>query len=272
MPRFFVGTDQVSDNRIIIEGPDVNHIGRVLRMKPGEELTVSDGSGTDYFCTINSIEPDAVLLDIQNSWESYSELPVRITLFQGLPKADKMELIIQKTVELGVAEIVPVAMSRCIVRLDDKKAGKKTARWQSIAESAAKQSGRSIIPTVSEPMTYGQAIKYASEMDAILLPYENAEGIAYTRKAINSIKAMIAERNSTSADEAAAPTQSGLLKSVNDAIRMALFIGPEGGFSDDEVAKATAAGAKIITLGKRILRTETAGLAAMSILMFEFED
>lgn len=259
MPRFFAEPEKVSDKRIIIEGDDVNHISRVLRMRPGEELTVSDGTGMDYLCTIGSIEADAVVLNILNSWPSYTELPVEVTLFQGLPKADKMELIIQKTIELGVHEIVPVAMSRCIVKLDDKKAAKRTARWQGIAEAAAKQSGRSIIPEVTEPMTYGEAIRYAGEMDAILFPYENAKGITETRNVIGELK-----RKAEAGNE-------GTAESENKPLRIAVFIGPEGGFSEEEVAKAEAAGAKIITLGKRILRTETAGLAVMAILMYELE-
>jgi len=253
MPRFFVNPEQVNGDRIVVEGSDVNHISRVLRMKRGEELSVSDGAGMDYHCIIDSIEEDAVMLSVQSSWESYTELPVRITLFQGLPKADKMELIIQKTVELGVDEIVPVAMSRSIVKLDDKKAGKKTSRWQSISESAAKQAGRGIIPTIAEPMTYGNAIKYASQMDAILFPYENAKGITYTRETVDELKKMAAEITG------------------DKPLRIGIFIGPEGGFADDEVDKAKAAGAKIVTLGKRILRTETAGMAMMSILMYELE-
>lgn len=244
MPRFFVSPNQINGARAIIEGSDVNHIAKVLRMKIGEELTISDGTGYDYFCTISKLDNDAVFLDIQNKWESFSELPVKVTLFQGLPKADKMELIIQKTVELGVHEIVPVAMSRSIVKLDDKKASKKVERWQSISESAAKQAGRGIIPKVTEPMTYAKALEYAKEMDSILVPYENAEGISYTKEIIGGLK---------------------------DCRRVAIFIGPEGGFAESEIEKATEAGAKIITLGKRILRTETAGLAAMSIMMFELE-
>lgn len=280
MPRFFAEPEKVSDKRIIIEGDDVNHISRVLRMRPGEELTVSDGTGMDYLCTIGSIEADAVVLDILNSWPSYTELPVEVTLFQGLPKADKMELIIQKTIELGVHEIVPVAMSRCIVKLDAKKAAKRTARWQGIAEAAAKQSGRSIIPEVTELMTYGEAMRYAGEMDAILFPYENAKGITETRNVIDELKRRAAEaisegenrdKNRTGDGRKNKGERKDMEERKGKPLRVAVFIGPEGGFSEDEVAKAEAAGARIITLGKRILRTETAGLAVMSILMYELE-
>ncbi len=250
MPRFFVEPEQVGGNKIIIEGKDVNHITKVLRMKIGDELTVSDGTGFDYYCAIERIEGDAVFCELRNKWESYSELPVRLTLFQGLPKADKMELIIQKTVELGVYEIVPVAMQRSIAKLDDKKAGRKVERWQSISESAAKQAGRGIIPKVTEPMSFAQALEYAKGMDGILVPYENAKGISYTKEVIKEAK------------EALEP---------NSYPRLAVFIGPEGGFADTEIEKAQEAGAKLVTLGKRILRTETAGMATLAILMYEFE-
>lgn len=244
MPRFFVEPDQVSGNKIIIEGSDVNHITKVLRMKIGEELMVCDGTGLDYFCTIAKLDSDAVFCDVCNKWESYSELPVKVTLFQGLPKADKMELIIQKTVELGVYEIVPVAMQRSIAKLDDKKAGRKIERWQSISESAAKQAGRGIIPKVTEPMSFAEALEYAKEMDSIIVPYENAKGISYTKEVIREAKA---------------------------CTRLAIFIGPEGGFADSEIERAKEAGAKLVTLGNRILRTETAGMATLAILMYEFE-
>ena len=244
MPRFFVEPEQVSGNKIIIEGSDVNHITKVLRMKIGEELMVCDGTGLDYFCTIAKLDSDAVFCDVCNKWESYSELPVKVTLFQGLPKADKMELIIQKTVELGVCEIVPVAMQRSIAKLDDKKAGRKIERWQSISESAAKQAGRGIIPKVTEPMNFAEALEYAKEMDSIIVPYENAKGISYTKEVIREAKA---------------------------CTRLAIFIGPEGGFADSEIERAKEAGAKLVTLGNRILRTETAGMATLAILMYEFE-
>ena len=246
MARFFVSPDQIRQDRIFIYDGDVNHIKNVLRMKIGEELSVSDGEGTDYHCSIESIDNDAVGLRIIDSWQSYTELPVRLYLFQGLPKSDKMELIIQKAVELGAYEIIPVSTSRSIVKLDDKKAGKKISRWQQISESGAKQSGRAIIPKISDVMSFKQALAYAKELDAILIPYEKAENMAETKAVIESLK-------------------NEQTKSIG------IFIGPEGGFSNEEVELAIEAGAKPITLGKRILRTETAGLTTLSILMFEFE-
>ncbi|MBQ0005277.1 MAG: 16S rRNA (uracil(1498)-N(3))-methyltransferase [Clostridiales bacterium] len=247
MARFFVTPDQIRQNTINIYDGDVNHIRNVLRMRVGDELSISDGEGTDYHCTIQSLDKDIVVCNIENSWKSYSELPVKLYLFQGLPKSDKMELNIQKAVELGAFEVVPVSTSRSIVKLDDKKAAKKIARWQQIAESGAKQSGRAIIPVVKEPMTFKQALAYAKELDAVLIPYEKAEGIEETRAIIETLK-------------------TSQVKSVG------IFIGPEGGFAENEVELAMEAGAKPITLGKRILRTETAGLTTLSILMFAFEE
>ena len=245
MPRFFVNPSQVGEDSIIIQGNDVNHIRNVLRMRPGDELSLSDGQGTDYFCRIQSMERDVIRLSIENAWKSYVELPVRLYLFQGLPKGEKMELIIQKVVELGAYEIIPVRTNRAIVKLDAKKEAKKIARWQQIAESGAKQSGRGMIPAVKPVMGLAEALAYAKSLDGILIPYEKAEGIKKTREIIAGLKGK---------------------KSVG------IFIGPEGGFDEAEVEAAMAAGAVPVTLGRRILRTETAGLTMLSILMFEFEE
>ena len=245
MPRFFVNPSQVGEDSIIIQGNDVNHIRNVLRMRPGDELSLSDGQGTDYFCRIQSMERDVIRLSIENSWKSYVELPVRLYLFQGLPKGEKMELIIQKVVELGAYEIIPVRTNRAIVKLDAKKEAKKIARWQQIAESGAKQSGRGMNPAVKPVMGLAEALAYAKSLDGILIPYEKAEGIKKTREIIAGLKGK---------------------KSVG------IFIGPEGGFDEAEVEAAMAAGAVPVTLGRRILRTETAGLTMLSILMFEFEE
>ena len=245
MPRFFVTRSQVQGDEIVIQGNDVNHIKNVLRMRPGDELSLSDGEGMDYLCKILSIERDEVRVNIENSWNSYVELPVKIYLFQGLPKGDKMELIIQKAVELGVYEIIPVRTKRVIVKLDDKKESKKIARWQQIAEGGAKQSGRGLIPEVKPVMGFAEALKYAGSLDAALIPYEKAEGIQKTRSIIHDLKGK---------------------KSV------AIFIGPEGGFDEKEVEDAMNQGVFPVTLGRRILRTETAGLTMLSILMFEFEE
>lgn len=245
MPRFFVSPSQISENEIEITGSDVNHIKNVLRMTVGEEISVSDGQGRDYFGKIAALGREAVTVHIENSWASYVELPVKMTLFQGLPKADKMELIIQKAVELGAYEIIPVVTKRTIVKLDEKKEAKKLARWQGISESAAKQSGRGLIPKVGAPISFAQALSYAGTMDAVLIPYEKSEGIEAARQTVRGLKGK---------------------KHVG------IFIGPEGGFDESEVEAAAAAGAVPVTLGKRILRTETAGLAALAVLMFELDE
>ncbi len=247
MQRFFVEPHQIDEeaHQIHITGSDVNHISNVLRMKTGEELWISDGSKYEYRCTIESFEPDEVLLHIVYSQEPEYELPCRIYLFQGLPKADKMELIIQKAVELGAYEIIPVETKRCVVKLDGRKSAKKTARWQQIAESAAKQSKRMLIPNVHEVLTFREALKYAESMDVRLVPYELARGMQETKEILAGIE----------------PGQS-----------VGIFIGPEGGFEEKEIEAAIEGGAKPITLGKRILRTETAGLAILSVLMFQLEN
>ena len=247
MYQFFVEPDQidVAGKSVIIRGADVNHIKNVLRMRPGEEVAVSNGiDGREYRCGILALEEDCVRLELRFIKEDGVELPAKIYLFQGLPKADKMELIIQKAVELGAFQVIPVAMKRSVVRLDDKKAAKKADRWNSIAESAAKQAGRSRIPEVTMPLSYKEALKMAEELDVTLLPYELAGGMEVTREVIRQIK-------------------SG--QSVG------IFIGPEGGFEPEEVDAAVSMGARVITLGRRILRTETAGLATLAILMFELE-
>lgn len=244
MYHFFVTPDQVKEEEIYIEGTDVNHIKNVLRMKVGEQLEVSDGNNKKYLCEIVRLSSEEICVRILEELQKDTELPSKIYLFQGLPKGDKMELIVQKAVELGAYEIVPVATKRSVVKLDDKKAAKKRERWQSIAEGGAKQSGRTVIPRVERVMTYQEAMAYAKELDVVLFPYELAEGMQETRDIISAIL----------------PGQS-----------VGIFIGPEGGFDTSEVTYAIGQGLKPITLGKRILRTETAGLAVLSILMYHLE-
>ena len=244
MYRFFGKSENISDEQIIIDGGDVNHIRNVLRMKPGERLTVNGGDNADYLCAIREFDGERAVLDIIEKCETDRELGAKICLFQGLPKGDKMELIVRKCVELGVFEIVPVEMKRSVVRLDGKKSAAKAARWQAISESAAKQSGRTVIPKVHEPMTYKQALDYASEMDIKLIPYELAQGMEATKEAVDSI---------------------------HNGMSVAVFIGPEGGLEADEVESAKELGILPISLGRRILRTETAGLTVMSILMYHLE-
>ena len=245
MQHFFVEPNQIDGRKIYIEGSDVNHIKNVLRMKPGEKIYVSDGNNRQYLCSIILYEESKVVLEIQKEEKSDLELPSDIYLFQGLPKNDKMDLIVQKSVELGVHQIIPVKTRRCVVKLDNKKEVKKTARWNEIAKSAAKQAGRGIVPEVLMPVEYDQALKLAEKLDVIMIPYELAEKMDDTRKFIEGIE----------------PGQS-----------IGFFIGPEGGFEKEEIKKAVEVGAKEITLGKRILRTETAGLMVLSILVYNLEN
>ncbi len=245
MNRFFVdidGRDVGTD--INITGGDVNHIKNVLRLRIGEHVVVSDGRGRDYTCRIAQIGTDVVICNIEDINDNFAELPVEVTLFQGYPKSDKMDLIVQKMVELGVHRIVPVFTARTIVKLDQKKAAKKTDRYRTIAESAAKQSGRGIIPEIAEPVSFVEALELAKELDMNIIPYEEAEGMEQARRIISGIRG---HRS------------------------LGVFIGPEGGFAREEVEQAQAIGAECITLGHRILRTETAGLAVMSIIMFQLD-
>ncbi|MCI9270484.1 MAG: 16S rRNA (uracil(1498)-N(3))-methyltransferase [Dorea sp.] len=245
MQHFFVTTDRVEKPYIYIEGSDVNHMKNVLRMRQGERLSVSDGDNCRYLCRIEGYEEGKAVLEILEEEKQDMELASKIYLFQGLPKGDKMELIIQKAVELGAYQVIPVAMKRCVVRLDAKKAEKKVGRWNEIAKGAAKQSGRGRIPEVGRVMGFYEALAMAEELDVLLIPYELAEGMEHTRQVIGAVR----------------PGQS-----------VGILIGPEGGFDKEEVNAAAAAGAKEITLGRRILRTETAGLAVLSILMYHLED
>ncbi len=247
MYQFFVEQNQINipDKRVTITGADVNHIKNVLRMRAGEEIAVSNGvDGKEYRCGILEFQEEQVLCELRFVKEDNVELPAKIYLFQGLPKADKMELIIQKAVELGVHEIIPVSTKRCVVKLDDKKAASKISRWQGIAEAAAKQSKRAIVPRVNEVLSFGQAVQRATDMDVKLIPYELAEGMDRTRELMGTLQ----------------PGQE-----------VAIFIGPEGGFEESEIAKALENGIQPITLGKRILRTETAGMTVLSWLVYLLE-
>lgn len=244
MQQFFTDPSCVKDLGICMEGPDVNHMKNVLRMKPGEDVRVSDGAGNTYLCCIEHYEDDRAYLDILKKINTNTELPSRLVLFQGLPKGDKMDWIVQKAVELGTYRIIPFAAKRTVVRLDAKKAAKKQDRWQNIARSAAEQSGRGIIPEVGKVMSFSEALKEAGKLDVILIPYELEEGTDRTARIISSVQ----------------PGQS-----------VGIFIGPEGGFEEEEIKQASDAGAQPVTLGRRILRTETAGLTALSVLMYHLE-
>ena len=245
MYQFFVSPEQIQGTKAYITGSDFNHIKNVLRMKIGEEIALSNGvDQKEYRVGIVAYTEDTVECELRFIKEDGMELPAEIYLFQGLPKGDKMELIIQKAVELGVHEIIPVSMNRCVVRLDEKKASSKLKRWQTIAEAAAKQSKRGIIPKIHEVLSFEQALSYANDMQVKMLPYELANGMEETKQVIASIR---------------------------PGDKVAVWIGPEGGFDKQEVSKASNSGFHPISLGKRILRTETAGMTVLSILMYHME-
>ena len=245
MYRFFAEPGQIGEKEIVITGADVNHIRNVLRMRTGEEVLIADGRGAEYRCKLTDLGENEVRAQILWKLDGNAELASAITLFQGLPKSDKMDLIVQKCVELGVNRIVPVSTKRAVVKLDAKKEQARLKRWNTISESAAKQSGRGVIPEVSGVMSFKKALEEAKKLDVLLIPYERAEHMAETRRVMGEIR----------------PGQS-----------VGIFIGPEGGFEESEVEEAVAAGARAITLGRRILRTETAGLAVMAMLGYLLEE
>ena len=245
MHRFFVEPSQIGEKEIVITGPDVNHIRNVLRMRAGEELLAADGQGSEYRCILRELQDSEIRAEICRKLSGSAELPSRITLFQGLPKSDKMDLIIQKCVELGVFRIVPVTTKRTVVKLDAKKEESRRKRWTAVSESAAKQSGRGIIPEISGVQSFREAVEEAGELDVCLIPYEKAEDMARTREILSGISA---------------------------GASIGVFIGPEGGFEEEEVREAMEAGARPITLGRRILRTETAGMAVLAMLGYLLEE
>ena len=244
MYRFFAEPSQITENKIIIGGDDAHHIRNVLRMKAGEKIYISCGDEWEYTCVISGFDGKNVTAEITDIQKTGRELPSKITLYQCLPKKEKMELIIQKSIELGVYRIVPVISSRCIVKLKPEKGEGKLTRWNSIASAAAKQAKRLIEPEVLPAVSFDDAIVDIIKNDVAIIPYERAEGINATRKLFGSI----------------VPGQS-----------VGVLIGPEGGFDEKEAQRAADAGVVPVTLGNRILRTETAGPAVLSILMYLLE-
>ena len=243
MHRFFTDASCIAYDNITILGDDVLHITKVLRLKCGDDICICDGCGNDYICRISDIKKDAVLCNILSKHKSACESPLNITLYQGIPKADKMEYIIQKCVELGVNAFVPVETMRTVVKLKDSE--KKRIRWQKIAEQAAKQSTRGIIPKVLPPSKYSDIIKKISDDENALniLAYENEQNL--------SIKSVLKQTNTTN---------------IN------IIIGPEGGFDKTETELADKNNINIVTLGPRILRTETAPIAVSTAVMYELGD
>ena len=246
MYHFFVDSSAIGEGKVRITGADLNHMKNVLRMKPGEAVLISDGTGKDYNCQVETYTEGEGILGILSENEDSRELPSRIWLFQGLPKSDKMEVIIQKAVELGAAGVIPVATRNAVVKLDAKKAESKVRRWQAIAESAAKQSKRSYIPQVGAVMSLKEAFSYIEEQkfDLCMIPYELEKGMDGTKQ---------------------------VLSRLASGQQIAVFIGPEGGFDEEEIRLALEKNVIPVSLGKRILRTETAGPTILALLMMKFE-
>lgn len=245
MPKFFVEPYKVSDDKIIIDTADVNHIKNVLRMEIGNNVTVCDSCGYDYDAKIISITPNEIVCSVITKSKSDTEPDISVVLYQGIPKGSKMEYIIQKTTELGIKKIVPVSMSRCVSKIENKKdAEKKVARWQKIAEAAAKQSGRGIVPEIAMPISFKDAVTELCNYDKSFAPYECEDS--------NSIKNEI--------------------HAIKGNMSIAFIIGPEGGYDMSEINSLKTNGISTVTLGKRILRTETAGEAVLAMLMYEADE
>ena len=249
MPRFFIEKCLPSDvTNIRLEQDDAHHISHVLRMREGEEVIVCDGAKSDHITVIESFEVGAVILKVVDVKKNNTEPLWRASLYQGLPKGDKMDLIIQKAVELGVSRIVPVECSRSISKLPVNKQAKKLERWNRIALEAARQCGRGQIPQIMPPVSYKQAVQEAAAADLSFLPWENERSV--------SLRALISSRYPTLELE---------------ELTVAFLIGPEGGLSLKEVGLAEQAGIRSVTLGPRILRTETAGLAVLAMLGYQYD-
>ncbi len=242
MQQIFIREDEIIENQIRVTGEDAKHLGRVLRMKVGEKLRLSTDADRNFICEVSGFEGDDVMLSVVEE-SSNTEMVTHVTLFQAIPKGDRMETVIEKTVELGVARIVPVEMKYCVVKLDDKKKKSRVERWQKIADSAARQSKRSRIPEVSSIMRFQDALEEMKKLDLMIVPYENALGMRYTKEVLSEIKA---------------------------GQNIGILIGPEGGFAEEEINQCREF-AKVVSLGKRILRTDTAAITAASLVMMESE-
>lgn len=251
MPKFFVKGSQIKNDKIEIINEDVNHIANVLRCKIEDKLNICNiDDGKNYEAEIIQINKDSIYLEIVKYIESESESNIYINILQGLPKADKMELIIQKTTELGAKEITPVNMERCVVKINTKDEQKKIDRWQKIAEVASKQSGRDIIPKVNNIIKLKDIEKILVDYDLVLVAYEKEENNTLKQELLN-LKEKMKEKSN---------------------VNIGILIGPEGGISENEINYLEQLGIKIITLGKRILRTETVALAMTSIILYELEN
>ena len=246
MPKFFIKDEQLEDNKITIIGEDVKHISNVLRMKIGEKIQICNiDTNENYSAELELISKEKVVCNVIEKIKSQAESNINLKIFQGIPKSDKMELIIQKSTELGVKEIIPVDMERCVSKISGKDEKKKLERWQKISEVAAKQSGRDMIPKIRNVMKIKQICQEINDYDMLIVPYEKAEGYSF-KNAIEEMKS----------------------KNRNNLV-VGIVIGPEGGFESAEIDELELSGAKIVTLGKRILRTETVALAMSSVIMYE---
>lgn len=242
MHRFMVDPENISGRTVRIEGSDLKHLNQVLRLKKGDIIKVFDGKGTEYTARLAEVGKDKAFAVIEETHEASTEPRVRLTLYQGLPKMDKMELIIQKAVELGVYRIVPVITQRTVVQPDGQSAEKRLARWNRIAVEAAKQCGRAYVPEISKPLAMREVLEDFGGYDLSIALYENEKkGLKELLKCYN----------------------------INDVGKMALFVGPEGGFAPDEADAMHRAGIRTAGLGGRILRTETAAISGISIIMYE---
>ncbi len=244
MRRFFTEPENINDDTIEIF-EDSRHIEKVLRMNCGDKLLVFDGSGTEYTAEITEIEKNVCRAKILNRAISLSEPKTKITLFQGLPKSGKMELIVQKAVELGVSRIVPVIMERCVVKINNKSAGtEKSARWNKVSQEASKQCGRGIVPYVAEPVSFKEAVAEMKKSELAIMPYEELG-----HQGRYGLKDLLGQNKS--------------------AVEISVLVGPEGGFGEEEAAYAIENGVYAVGLGKRILRTETVSGAILPVIMYE---
>ena len=254
MPKFFVENSQIKNELIEIQGEDVNHISNVLRLQKEDIITITDKDTSNSYNTyIVELNKEKVICKIIEKIEDTTESKVRVTIFQGLPKADKMELIIQKTTELGVNKIVPVSMKRCIVKLEGKDSIKKIERWRKIAEVASKQSGRDVIPNIENVENIKKVCENIKYFDLFLVAYENEKE--------NSLKNELTN------------FKINLSKEKEECVeyKIGILIGPEGGIDIEEINLLKEAGAKTVSLGKRILRTETAPITMLSNIIYELE-
>ncbi len=243
MPKFFIAKEDIFEDKITISGGDAVHIAKVLRLTEGDKITLCDGVGLDYAGEITESNKDSVTVNILSKTPCLAEPSVSVTLFQGLPKQGKMDFIIEKCTELGISRIVPVMMHRCVANVRDEKAEKKLSRWRKIAAESVKQCGRGVIPEINDVLSFQDAVRMATDLELCLAAYENERNV--------SLKSALSGKSP---------------KSVG------IFIGPEGGFEESEIKMLLSTGIPSVTLGRRILRTETAGQAVLTAIMYELDE